>query len=80
MNILDYFIQEREAQVDPVFLEFELEKTTDEDKALIKKALAKDLVFKTNPHNSILLYVLGLTNEFDLKKGRSHHVGGSPPD
>jgi DNA polymerase-3 subunit alpha len=33
-----------------------------------------------NPHNSIILYVTGLSNQFDYEKGRSNSIGGSPPD
>ena len=33
-----------------------------------------------NPHNSIILYLCGLTSEFDFNKARSNTVGGSPPD
>lgn len=80
MNILDYFIPEREAEVDPLFLEFELERTTPEDRALFKRALLKGARFEHNPHNSILLYVLGLTDDFDKERERADTYGGSPPD
>lgn len=33
-----------------------------------------------NPHNSILLYITGLSNDFDFAKARCDHIGGSPPD
>lgn len=41
---------------------------------------ASTVVFENNPHNSILLYITGLTNEFDLIKARADTIDGSPPD
>lgn len=33
-----------------------------------------------NPHNSILLYLTGLTDEFDFSKGRADTIDGTPGD
>ena len=33
-----------------------------------------------NIHNSIILYCVGLTDEFDFSKARCDTIDGSPPD
>lgn len=66
--------------IDQDFLSFEEDLTTDEDLQLLEQAIMKRVRFPTNPHNSILLYVTGLTDQFDTKQARAHTRGGSPPD
>ena len=34
----------------------------------------------SNPHNSIILYITGLSDNFNFTKERSDTIGGSPPD
>ena len=70
--------------VDEDYLEYEVRMSSDSDIARIVNLLIEmrdyDLSPIPNPHNSILLYVTGLTNEFDFTKARSDMVGGAPPD
>lgn len=74
-----HFKPDRLANVDKDFLDFELELAGQDTLDLTLKAAEHQLVLP-NPHNSVLLYVAGLTNDFDTVKGRSNTVGGSPPD
>lgn len=74
------YISRRVEVVDADFLEFEEASTTPEDLEMISTALERGLHFDDNPHNSILLYVTGLTDIFDYQKGRSDTRGGTPPD
>lgn len=83
-KIREYYFDDRVEQVDSDFLEFEEEMARKEDLARILEIL-EDGVDQgctgwPNPHNSILIYVTGLSNDFDFKKGRSDMTGGSPPD
>jgi hypothetical protein len=82
--IQEHFDETRLKQIDPDFLEYELEMIEDSDAELIIKLLtdreSKQAIFERNPHNSIILYVTNLTDEFDFKQARSHTIGGSPPD
>lgn len=93
-EILQYIdkciIDERINQVDPDFLEFEIKMSSLKDLQMISDCLyaAANLqdeniqlpIFADNPHNSILLYTTGLTDEFDFLKARSNTIDGSPPD
>jgi DNA polymerase-3 subunit alpha len=85
-SIDSFIIDTRYNQVDPDYLEFEIKMSSIEDlermnSCLINGAYSKnETFFNHNPHNSILLYVTGLTSEFDFKKARSDTIGGSPPD
>ena len=85
-----FYIPERINEVDSDFSEFEEEMALEEDLGIM---LSKcyDLFGESgwdhsstnywdNPHNSVLLYLLGLTAEFDKEKARADTVGGSPPD
>lgn len=69
----------RVKRVEPEFLVFEEEMAQAADLELIASALDKKLSLP-NPHNSVLLYITGLSNEFDFRLARSHTTGGSPPD
>ena len=83
MNITSYFIQERLNQIDEDFLEFEIENIDPKDLEKLNTLLSNLIENKgkfDNLHNSILLYVTGLSNQFDFKKARSDMRGGSPPD
>ncbi len=80
MELRTHYKQDRLVQIDPDFLEFEENQITVRDQELLAKALTKNISFDTNPHNSILLYLLGLTDQFDHDKARSDTIGGAPPD
>lgn len=68
-------------EVDSDFLEFEEQMAKAKDLELMIQFLdSGSSVALPNPHNSILLYILGITDEFDFQKGRSNTVGGTPPD
>lgn len=70
-------LRDRIGSVDQDFLSYEIDHISPEDEKLIISAVGMKL---PNPHNSILLYVLGISDEFDHEKGRSDMIGGSPPD
>lgn len=75
------YLRSRVERVDEDFLKFEEQMTAPEDLELMLHLCRNtELCQIQNPHNSIMLYVLGLTNDFDFKKGRSNTIGGSPPD
>jgi DNA polymerase-3 subunit alpha len=89
-GLRDFYIPERLTQIDPDFLEFEEEMA---DEEILGILLGKcydlysvggmgplDIEYWDNPHNSILLYLTGLTNQFDFEQGRSDTIDGSPPD
>ena len=93
MNLLDnirtYYIANRLALVDKDFLEYEEDMSKKEDLEKILKLLdpKEGVVFGSvntniiaNPHNSIILYIVGLTKEFDFDKSRSDLEGGTPAD
>ena len=82
-QIRDHYMQTRIELVDSDFLEFEEEMTSDTDQSLIGRLLAHrktEAIKLPNPHNSILLYVTGLTDDFDQGLARADTSGGSPPD
>lgn len=83
MNLRDYYINKRVEEVDPDFLEFEEDKISKEDLALILNLLSEKKGSQRkfpNPYNSIILYVTGLTNEFDFRRARADTIGGSFAD
>jgi len=81
MHIKDYYIPERVKKVDPDFLDFEETMIRQEDSSKILELLTSQTQVKIpNRYNSILLYITGLSDEFDFKKARSYTVGGSEPD
>ena len=76
-----YYNPNRLEQVDPDFLTFEEEMAPELDiERLLNLINGNFNQLLPNPHNSILLYLVGISNEFDFKKGRSNTVGGTPPD
>ena len=80
-KIRSQYIEGRVAQVDPDFLSFEEDMARPEDLERIVGLLSTTGSPKIkNPHNSILLYVTGLTDDFDFIKARADTVGGTPPD
>lgn len=82
-EIKNFYIPERYEKVDKDFLEFEEDMISSKDQEIILSLLNNTLNKLTkleNPHNSIILYLTGITDSFDFEKGRSDTIGGSPPD
>lgn len=78
-EIKNYYLENRLIEIDPDFLEFEEEKATQEDLEIVLYALKNNLSLP-NTHNSCMLYVTGLSDEFDFVEARCDTIGGSPPD
>lgn len=81
----EYIILDRLNQIDEDYLEFEIKMSSLKDlerilDSLIANKNSSEDVFDSNPHNSILLYITGLTSDFDFEKARSDTIDGSPPD
>ena len=70
----------RYSQIDQDYLDYESKMTSIEDLENIKLLLERNITLPENPHNSILLYITGLSDQFDMNKGRSNMIEGSPPD
>jgi DNA polymerase III subunit alpha len=85
-HIDKHIIEGRYSQVDLDFLEYEISMSSTEDISRIyfilteKATLGKNWTPWENPYNSILLYIVGITDTFDFKKARSEMTGGAPPD
>lgn len=82
MNQLkNYYIQDRLLKIDQDFLEYEEEFISNDDINLIISLLQGQKPVKLiNTNNSIVLYLVGLTDEFDYEKARCDTIDGSPPD
>lgn len=80
MKLKEYYKQERVNTIDSDFLEFEEEMILPEDLERLEILCRQGSTGLPNPHNSILLYVIGLTDVFDFSRARSDTIGGSPPD
>jgi len=79
-SIIQRLLPERVALVDKDFLAYELRLTPADQLEAALAAASAGLVFKSNPYNSVVLYTLGVVEEFDFIQGRSAMQGGSPPD
>lgn len=84
-TINDFIIDERYFQVDQDYLEYEVKMASEKDLERIaytclSKSQSETFPAWPNPHNSILLYLTGLSDEFDFQKARSDMIGGAPPD
>ena len=80
-NLRTFYLSERQKEIDPDFLEFEENRADLDELTLLANALGKQVKKAyPNPNNSILLYLTGLTHEFNRVEARSKMVGGSPPD
>jgi DNA-directed DNA polymerase III PolC len=82
-KLKDFLVPERAAKVDADFLDFEERTLTTQDRELLLNLLsagALGTIKLSNPHNSLLLYVLGLSDEFDSQRARSDTIGGASPD
>ena len=76
-NIDKHIIEDRFLQVDQDYLEFEIKMSSAEDLTRISDCLHAIETFNDskvtlplyleNPHNSLLLYITGLTNVFDFQ-------------
>jgi len=75
-----YIDLERYSQIDPDYFKQEVIMASYEDLHRIQASLSNNLFYKSNPHNSILLYLTKLTDDFDFNKARSNTTGGAPPD
>jgi len=80
-RLQDYYLQDRLDEIDPDYLHFEEKKIDESDLDRVLGLL--DLDFDKalpNPHNSIILYIVGLSDEFDFDRERCDVSGGAPPD
>lgn len=75
-----YIDLERYSQIDPDYFKQEVIMASYEDLHRIQASLSNNLFYESNPHNSILLYLTKLTDDFDFNKARSNTTGGAPPD
>lgn len=78
--------EDRFSTVDQDYLEYEVTMASDQDLQRIVNLLTEKHIQSNewtqlnNPHNSILLYITGLTDQFNFTKSRSDMIGGAPPD
>jgi len=82
-SIKNYYIENRLSQVDNDFLNYEEDTCSSQDLQIIYNLLCNESKLQSkldNPYNSILLYITGISDEFDFDKARSDTYGGSPPD
>lgn len=85
-NINDFIIDDRYFQIDQDYLEYEVKMISDKDLERIlftcinKRDYPDSFEPWENPHNSILLYLTGITDTFNFSKARSDMIGGAPPD
>lgn len=81
-KIKKHYIQERLLSIDKDFLAYEEDFISQEDLETIISLLDPKSNLSTipNPANSVMLYCLGLTNDFDFEKARCDTIDGSPPD
>ena len=79
-QIKKYYSQERFKSIDNDFLEYEEEMAQEQDLETILNLLKSKKQNLPNPHNSIILYVSSLSNDFDFNKARCNTIDGSPPD
>lgn len=75
----EYYLKNRLEQVDKDFLHFEESSLVEDDRKLILQLIEKKCKL-SNPHNSVLLYLTGITDEFNFLKGRCNTTGGTSPD
>jgi DNA polymerase III subunit alpha len=85
LKLIDEHIDNnRYAEVDEDYFQYEVRMSSDEDISRILFLLigqeSSNKKLLPNPHNSILLYVTCLTDQFDFNKSRSDMIGGAPPD
>lgn len=80
-KLKNFYISDRLCKIDQDFLSYEEDFITKEDlRAIITLLESKTLSKIKNIHNSIILYVTGLSDEFNFVKARCDTINGSPPD
>ena len=85
-HIHNYLLDDRISTVDQDYLEYEVTMASDLDLQRIVDLLREKQCGSPawsqleNPHNSILLFITGLTDDFDFTRQRSDMIGGAPPD
>lgn len=81
-ELKSHYLPDRVSQVDLDFLAFEEEMSQEQDiSSMLDLLNSKTLpVFQSNPTNSILLWVTGLSDCFDFGQARCLVRGGAPPD
>lgn len=79
-QLRSYYKSKRLALIEPEFLEFEEDLISPDDLKLVLVACENQVLFRDNTYNSCILFVTGLTDEFDYKQARAITKGGSPPD
>jgi len=80
-NIKTHYIESRLDKIDKDFLSYEEEFLSSEDSELILFLLESTNKIKiNNTNNSIILYITGLSDEFNYQKARCDTIAGSPPD
>ena len=80
-KLKNFYISERLCKVDEDFLSYEEDFVSKEDLDTIISLLQDEKKLKMNNiHNSIILYITGLSDEFNFEKARCDTISGSPPD
>jgi DNA polymerase-3 subunit alpha len=80
-KLKNLYITSRLCKVDEDFLSYEEDFIPKEDLTMIITLLEDKTLSKVkNNHNSIILYITGLSDEFDFVKARCDTINGSPPD
>jgi DNA polymerase-3 subunit alpha len=80
-KLKNFYISERLCKVDEDFLSYEEDFISKEDLDTIISLLQDEKKLKMNNiHNSIILYITGLSDEFNFEKARCDTISGSPPD
>lgn len=77
--VRNYYLKDRLITLDKDYLQIEEEKIFKSDLELILAACKKKIKLP-NTYNSCIIYVTGLSDEFDFTLGRCLTKGGSPPD
>ena len=85
-HIDNHIIDERFFQIDEDYLNYEINMCSEKDIERINSILIDKSHNPAswnawpNPHNSILLYITGISDTFDFEKARSNMIDGAPPD
>lgn len=78
-KIRNYYIKSRLITLDQDYLQIEEDAISKSDLELIVSAYEKKIKLP-NTYNSCIVYVTGLSDEFNFKLGRCLSKGGSAPD
>lgn len=77
--IKEHYDPTRLKNIDTDFLEFEENSITELDQQRVLYCIQNNITLPNN-HNSIILYLTGVCNQFDFDKERCDHIDGSEPD